>query len=93
MFVDAHATLLLWRWRPMLICKLLPPDGAGRADTEPYRSLPTQHHSRSPPQLYPEDLPTMLAPVMPASCTSRNPESENRSDGNSLMIQHGEKPL
>ncbi|KQN05087.1 hypothetical protein ASE82_18080 [Sphingomonas sp. Leaf230] len=46
MRLDPHrasiATLLLWRRRPVLVCKLLPPDGAGRADTEPYRSLPTR---------------------------------------------------
>jgi nucleoside-diphosphate-sugar epimerase len=30
----------------------------------------------------PEDLPTMPAPSMPASCTGRNPESENRGHGN-----------
>jgi hypothetical protein len=50
MRLDLHrtsiATLLLWRWRPMLICKLLPPDGARGADTEPYRSLPTRQTTR-----------------------------------------------
>ena len=50
MRLDPHRTsiaaLLLWRQRPVLVCKLLPPDGAGRADTEPYRGLPTRQTTR-----------------------------------------------
>jgi hypothetical protein len=50
MRLDPHRTsiaaLLLWRRRPVLVCKLLPPDGAGRADTEPYRGLPTRQTTR-----------------------------------------------
>jgi hypothetical protein len=50
MRLDPHRTsiaaLLLWRWRPVLGCKLLPPDGARGADTEPYRSLPTRQTTR-----------------------------------------------
>lgn len=30
---------------------------------------------------------------MPGSSTGMNPESENRGDGNPIMIQPGEKPL
>jgi hypothetical protein len=45
MRLDPHRTsiaaLLLWRQRSVLGCKLLPPDGARSADTEPYRGLPT----------------------------------------------------
>jgi len=45
MHLDPHrtsiATLLLWCRRPMLICKLLPPNSARGADTEPYRRLST----------------------------------------------------
>ncbi len=48
--LDLHRTsiaaLLLWRRRPVLVCKLLPPDGAGRADTEPYRGLLTLQTTR-----------------------------------------------
>jgi len=50
MRLDPHrtsiATLLLWRRRPVLVCKLLPPDGARGADTKPYRSLPTRQTTR-----------------------------------------------
>ncbi len=50
MHLDPHRTsivaLRLRCRRPMLACKLLPPDGAGRADTEPYRGLPTRQTTR-----------------------------------------------
>jgi len=50
MRLDPHrtsiATLLPWRRRPMLVCKLLPPDGARGADTEPYRRLSTRQTTR-----------------------------------------------
>jgi hypothetical protein len=58
---DPHLTsiaaLLLWRRRPVLVCKLLPPDGARCADTEPYRGLPTRQTTRdrrhnSIPEIY-----------------------------------------
>jgi hypothetical protein len=41
--LDPHRTsiaaLLLWRRRPLLVCRLLPPDRASGADAEPYRRL------------------------------------------------------
>lgn len=53
MRLDPHRTsiaaLLLWRRRPVLVCELLPSDGAGRADTEPYRGLPTRQTTRDRP--------------------------------------------
>ena len=61
MRLDPHRTsiaaLLLWRWRPVLGCKLLPPDGARGADTEPYRGLPARQTTRdrrynSIPEIY-----------------------------------------
>ena len=61
MRLDPHRTsiaaLLLWRRRPVLVCKLLPPNGAGRADTEPYRGLPSRQTTRdrcydSSPKIY-----------------------------------------
>lgn len=78
------AALLLRRRRPVLAGKLLPPDRARGADTEPYRRLPTRQTARpqSLPQPYPEGPSTMLAPYMPASKTGMHPEAENRSDGN-----------
>ena len=46
MRLDPHrmsiATLLLWRQRSVLVCKLLPPDSARGADTKPYRYLSTR---------------------------------------------------
>ena len=48
--LDPHRTsiaaLLLWRRRPVLVCKLPPPDGARGADTEPYRLLSTRQTTR-----------------------------------------------
>ena len=50
MRLDPHRTsiaaLLLWRRRPVQLCKLLPPDGARGADTEPYRRLSTRQTTR-----------------------------------------------
>ena len=47
---DLHRTpiaaLPLWHRRPLLVCKLLPRDGAGRADTELYRGLPARQTTR-----------------------------------------------
>lgn len=41
------AALLLRRRRPVLAGKLLPPDRARGADTEPYRRLPTRQTARN----------------------------------------------
>ena len=50
MRLDPHrtsiATLLLWRRRSVLVCKLLPPDSARGTDTEPYRRLSTRQTAR-----------------------------------------------
>lgn len=50
MRLDPHrtsiATLLLWRRRSVLVCKLLPPDSARGANTEPYRRLSTRQTAR-----------------------------------------------
>ena len=40
------AALLSWRRCPVLAGKLLPPDRARGADTEPYRRLPTRQTTR-----------------------------------------------
>jgi hypothetical protein len=75
MRLDPHrtsiATLLLWRWRPVLGCKLLPPDGARGADTEPYRSLPTRQTTRdsrhnSIPKIYRQCSRHTCQPPAPA---------------------------
>ena len=51
MRLDPHrtsiATLLLWRRRSVLVCKLLPPDSARGADTEPYRRLSMRQTARN----------------------------------------------
>ena len=50
MRLDPHRTaiaaLRLWRRRPVLVCKLLPPDSARSANTEPCRRLPTRQTTR-----------------------------------------------
>ena len=75
MRLDPHrtsiATLLLWRWRPVPGCKLLPPDGARGADTEPYRSLPTRQTTRdgrhnSIPKIYRQCSRHTCQPPAPA---------------------------